>query len=54
MKLENLRKKSVLVALISFVVLIANTYGLFKLPDNFNDIVNAAFTLLTLLGIIIE
>jgi uncharacterized membrane protein len=54
MKLENLKKKSVWVALISFIVLICKSYKLFELPDNLDIMVNSLLGILVMLGIVVD
>ena len=33
MKLENFKKKSVIVAMVSFIVLLGKTYGIYDVPE---------------------
>lgn len=45
------KNKATLAAIIATAILLAQQLGL-KLPDNINDVVNTALTLLVLLGVV--
>ena len=45
------KNKATLAAIVATAILLAQQLG-FKLPDNINDVANAALTLLVLLGVV--
>lgn len=54
LKLESYKKKSVWVAVASFIALTAKTFNVIHLPPDFEVWYTAFFSLLTTLGILID
>jgi phi LC3 family holin len=51
---QRLRNKAFILSVIAFVVLIIKTFTNYKLPDNFDMLVNGALGLLSGMGILID
>ncbi|MCT8978857.1 phage holin [Clostridium sp. CX1] len=51
---KRLQNKAFWVALAAFISLMAKTFNLFTVPDNYNDLVNTLLGILTMVGIIID
>jgi hypothetical protein len=54
MKLENIKRKSIVLCLVSLLVLTGKTFKLFEVPENFSTLVDLLLTVLIGLGIVID
>ena len=51
---SRLQNKAFILSVISFIVLLVKTFTNYELPSNFDVIVNAALSILSALGILID
>jgi phi LC3 family holin len=51
---KRLKNRAFWVALAAFISLMAKTFNLFTVPENYNELVNTLLGVLTMLGIIID